>query len=214
MREELVPWAKGELASSPFAQAPAPRACGRHFQRSALRSDRPPTRRRRSACPDRGHLRWWPGGIHPRAAESGGQIRRQEPSAQRAEQLAIKLASVLEADFHFRGMHIHVHGFCRHFEFQKRHRVTSREQQPTIRLLQRMLEGSIADCPAVEKQILGALVAAALAGIGHIAGSAPAVAAFDPNQVGRQVRAKEGRDPRQAVAPAADRTPISRRGGA
>ena len=130
------------------------------------------------------------------------RVGRQKLAPQRGQQLAVEPAGILEADFQLRGMDVHVDHFGRHLHRQKGDRLAADHQQPAIGLAQGVLQRPVADVPAVEKEILHPVVAAALAGMGRIAGERHLVLdALDPNQVVGQLAAEEQRDPLQpAVA--------------
>ena len=89
-----------------------------------------------------------------RRLAAGREIGRQKLRPQRAEQLAVQPAAVLEADFLLRRMDVHVDHLGRHVEPQEADRLPAREQQAAIRFAQRVLQRPVADRPAVEKQVL------------------------------------------------------------
>ena len=130
------------------------------------------------------------------------QIGRQELAAQRGQQLAVEPAGVLEADFELRGMNVHVDHLGRHLHRQEGDRLAADHHQPAIGLAQGVLQRPVADVPPVEKEILHPVVAAALAGMGRVAGERHLVLdALDPDQALGQFAAEEQRDPLQpAVA--------------
>ena len=85
---------------------------------------------------------------------AGREVGRQELRPQRAEQLAVEPAAVLEADFLLRGMHVDVDQLGRHVEPQEANRLPAREQQAAVGLAERVLQRAVADRAAVEEQVL------------------------------------------------------------
>ena len=130
----------------------------------------------------------------------GGQVGGEELAAERGEQLAIEPAAVAEADLQLGGMDVHVDHVGRHLDGEKGDRIASHHEQPAIGLGQGVLQGVVADVPAVEEQVLHAVIAAALAGMGHAAADPHvAVAAFDEDQPLGQLAAEEGRNPLDGI---------------
>ena len=132
-------------------------------------------------------------GLNPRR-----QIGGQELAPQGAQQLAVEPAGVLEADFELGRMDVDVDQLGRHLEHEEGDGKAADHQEAAIGLAQRMLQGPVADVPPVEKEILHPVMAAALAGMGHVAGQLHLVLdALDPNQVVGQLAAEALRDPLQ-----------------
>ena len=93
-----------------------------------------------------------------------------------------------EADFQFRRMHVDVDHVGRHIDREERDRIAAYHEQPSKGLGQRVLQGAIADVPAIEEDILHAIIAVALAGMSH--------AARDPHfAVGRCWRRRSNAQP-------------------
>ena len=138
------------------------------------------------------------------------QIRRQKLRPQRAQQLAVQPARVLKPHFLLRRMHVHIHQLRRHLQPQKTNRLPAREQQPAIRLAQRVLQRPIANRPAVEKQVLHPAGRPAVHRIGDVAAERHAVAlAVNLDQIVGQLVAEKRRDPRRECSPpAADRARV------
>ena len=98
-----------------------------------------------------------------------GQIGGQELAPQRGQQLAVKPAGVAGS-----GLRASWDGRSRRpsraaSRGEKRDRIAAHHEQPAIGLAQGVLQGMVADVAAVEKQVLHAVIAAALAGMGHVA---------------------------------------------
>ena len=89
-------------------------------------------------------------------------------------------------------MDVHIDQLGRHLQHQEGDGKAADHQQAAIGFAQGVLQGPVADVPAVEKEILHPVVAAALAGMGHVAGQLHLVLdALDPNQVVGQLAAEE-----------------------
>ena len=63
---------------------------------------------------------------------AGGEVGGEELGPQRAEQLAVESAAILEADFLLGRMDVHVDHFGRHVETQEADRLPAGEQQAAI----------------------------------------------------------------------------------
>ncbi len=124
---------------------------------------------------------------------AGREVGGEKLRPQRAEQLAVEPAAVLEADFLLRGMHVDVDHLGRHVEPQKADWLPTREQEAAIRLAQRVLQRAVADRPAVEEQVLHPTRGAAVHRIGDVTGERDAVRlAGDFDQVVGDFLAEEG----------------------
>ena len=103
-------------------------------------------------------------------------------------------------------MHVHIHQLRRHLEPQEANRLPAGEQQPAIRLAQRVLQRAVANRPAVEKQVLHPAGRPAVHRIGDEAAERHAVAlAVDLDQIVGQLVAEKGGD---AVADARRRRQV------
>ena len=151
-----------------------------------------------------------PGGVgvrrQRRRLDPRRQIGAEELLPQRGQQLAVDSSAVLESDFQFCRMNVDVDQIRGHLQTDKSDRGTAGQQQAAIGFAQRMLQRPVADVPAVQEQVLHAVVGPAVVRIRHVSGQADlAVVAGHRNQGLADLAAEERQD---AFPPAVHRRQI------
>ena len=133
-----------------------------------------------------------------RRLDADGQVGLEELAPQGAQQLAVDPARILESHLELRGMDVHVDHLRRRLDAQEGDGKAAGHQQAAIGLAEGVLQRSVADVAAIEQQVLHAVVAAAVAGMAHVAGQPDrAAGAFDPDQGPRRLLAEQPADPLQ-----------------
>ena len=151
-----------------------------------------------------------PGGVgvrrQRRRLDPRRQVGAEELLPQRGQQLAVDSSAILEAHFQFRRMNIDVDQIRGHLQTDKGDRRAAGQQQTAIGFAQRMLQRTVADVPAVQEQVLHAVVGPAVVRIRHVSGQADlAVVAGHRNQRLADLAAEERQD---AFPPAVHRRQI------
>ena len=134
--------------------------------------------------------------IGARPANAMRHIGRQEMMSKRLQQTTVNTTAIGESHLQFRRMHIDVDHFRRHIHSQKTNRLSSDHQQPAVRFAQGMLQRTITNVPAVQKQVLHAVVAAADRRIADVTADPDLrIVAMDRNQRLSDLATKERFDP-------------------
>ena len=118
----------------------------------------------------------------PPATCAHRQIGAEELLAQRGQQLAVDSPAVLEPHFQFCRMNVDVDQIRGHLQPEESDRRAAGQQQAAVGFAQRMLQRAIADVPAVQEQVLHAVVAPAVVRIRHVSGQADLAVVAGPTE--------------------------------